>query len=316
MINKLYISTVDYDWNRDTSVLGNRHNIDKIISRADSIDCHTSVEDLYCENISVACNNATEIILVNVDENIDITNNNCFSYGRLFNELLRHKEKVKNFTWNKKFNHLKKVRTTNTPVLWTAGCSVTAGAAITLNERWGTLVSNYLNLPEITLSKGGTSIVWSADQILRSDIREGDIVVWGLTNVSRVEVAEDWNFNPTTIVEYLTTKKEHQYWTVDYFESETQVLMALRNILQVINFCQKVKAPLYLANILDIAWVGVMLKDFKNFIDLTQDLVVNGNTIVFKDLGTDNSHPGPQQHQQYAEKIFNLIKESNHGKTI
>ena len=316
MINKLYISTADYNWNSSTSVLVDRHNIDKIISRDDSIDCHTSVEDLFCENISVACGNATEIVLVDIDETINITNNNCFSYGRLFNELLRHTKKVKNFIWNKKFNYLKNVRTVDTQVLWTAGCSVTEGTAIAHHQRWGTLLSKYLNLPEVTLSRGGSSILWSADQILRSNIQEGDVVVWGLTNIPRLEIAKDWNFDSTTIVAYLTTKKEQQYWNIDYFESETQVLTALRNILQVINFCQKVKATLYLANILDIAWVSVMLKDFKNFIDLTQDLVINGNTIEFIDLGSDNQHPGPKQHQQYAEKIFNLIKESNHGKTI
>jgi len=316
MIDKLYISTVDYDWNGSNSLLLDRHNIDKIISSNNNINCHTSVEDLFCENISVACNNANEIVLVNVNENINITNDNCFSYGRLFNELTRHAEKVKNFTWNKKFNYLKNTRTTDTPVLWTAGCSVTAGAAIAHSERWGTLLSKYLNLSEVTLSRGGTSILWSADQILRSDIREGDVVVWGLTNVPRLEVASNWNFNSVTINNYFTVEKENQYWTLNYFESESQVLLALRNILQVINFCQKVKVPLYLANILDVAWLGVMLKEFKNFIDLTENLSITGNTIDFIDLGSDNQHPGPKQHQQYATKIYNFIKESNHGKTI
>ena len=316
MINKLYISTVNYNWNGSPSVLVDRHNIDKIINKIDAVDCHTSVEDLFCENISVACSNAIEIVLVDINENINITNDNCFSYGRLFNELLRHTEKVKNFAWNKEFNYLKNTRTTDTPVLWTAGCSVTAGTAIAHSERWGTLVSGYLNLPEVTLAKGGASIFWSADQILRSDIQEGDVIVWGLTNIPRLEVAENWNFKSTTIADYLIIKKDQQYWTIDYFESESQVLLALRNILQVINFCQKVKATLYLANILDVAWLGVMLKSFKNFIDLTHDLPINGNTIEFIDLGSDNQHPGPKQHQQYATKIYNFIKESNHGKTI
>ena len=315
MINKLYISKANYDWLDHDSILINRHNINEIVSDNNSIDGHTSVEDLFCENISIACSNANEIIIVNLDT-VNITNNNCFSYGRLFNELSRHTDKVKNFTLNKEFNFLKNTRTTNTPVLWTAGCSVTAGSAIAHNERWGTLVSGSLNLPEVTLSSGGTSILWSADQILRSDIQEGDVVVWGLTNVPRVEVADNWNFRSITVVAYPFTKKEQQYWNLDYFESESQVLLALRNILQVINFCQKAKATLYLANILDVSWLSVMLKKFKNFIDLTQDLPINGNTIDFIDLGWDNSHPGPEQHRQYAIKIYNFIKESNHGKTI
>jgi len=312
MINKLYISTVDHDWRGFTSTLVNRHNIDKIISKNDAMDCHTSVEDLYCENISVACNSANEIILVDIDKNINVTNDNCFSYGRLFNELVRHKNKIKNSTWDKEFNYLKNTRPIDGPVLWTAGCSVTVGVGVACSERWGMLLSERLNLPEILLAKPGTSIFWSADQLLRSDIRENDIVVWGLTNVSRVEVANNWNFDSIPVNSYYSgLKKEHRYWTPDYFESETQVLIAMRNILQVINFCQKIKAKLYLANILDIAWLGVMLKDFKNFIDLTQDLPVHGNTIKFIDLGTDNEHPGSKQHQQYATKLFNLIKEKS-----
>jgi len=316
MINILYISTVDHDWSGNNSLLLDRHNIDKIISSNNNIDCHTSVEDLFCENINVACNNANEIILIDINEDIKITNNDCFSYGRLFNELLRHKNKIKNFTWNKEFNYLKNIRISDAPILWTAGCSVSAGVGINYNDRWGTLISNYLNLPEVTLANPGASILWSADQILRSDIRESDIVVWGLTNIPRVEVAKNWNFESITINGYFSKDKKYQYWNIDYFDSESQVLLALRNILQVINFCQKIKATLYLVNILDIAWLGVMLKEFNNFIDLTQDLPINGNTINFIDLGTDNLHPGPEQHKQYATKIYNFIKESNHGKTI
>ena len=60
---------------------------------------------------------------------------------------------------------------------------------------------------------------------------------------------------------------------------------------------------------MDIAWLSIALADFNNFIDLTQGLKINGNTINFIDLGSDNSHPGPKQHQQYAEKLYNFIKE-------
>jgi hypothetical protein len=315
MINTLYISTVDHDWN-NKSILLDRHNLNKIINRTEFIDCHTSVEDLFCENISIACNNANKIILIGINEDIKTTNLNCYAYGRLVNELLRHQHKIDNFNWNKDINYLKNKRHDSNAVLWTVGCSVTWGIGVNHSDRWGTLLSNYLNLPEIMLAAPGSSIFWSADQILRSDIREGDSVVWGVTSVPRLDVADNWNFRPISTRSYTNLKKEHQYWNMDYFESESQVLFYLRNILQVVNFCQKAKAKLYLANMLDIGWVGVMLKDFKNFIDLTQDLAIDGNHVKFIDLGTDDLHPGPAQHRQYAEKIFNLIKESNHGKTI
>jgi hypothetical protein len=316
MISTLYISTVDHDWTGSASVPINRHNIDKIVNADHAIDCHTSVDDLFCENITLVCNKANKIVLIDLDENVKITNSNFFSYGRLFNELARHPAKINNLPCNKKFDYLANVRSSDTIVLWTAGCSITAGSAIAHSERWATLLSSWLALPEITLSRGGTSILWSADQILRSDIRAGDIVVWGLTNIPRIETAYKWDFNSITVGNYPYLTKEHRYWSLDYFDSESQTLLALRNILQVINFCQKIKATLYLANFLDTAWLGTMLKDLKNFIDLTQGSVINGNTVGFIDLGSDNQHPGPKQHQQYAEKIYNFIKENNHGQTI
>ena len=228
-IDTLYISHQNFDWNGNNSVLLNRHNIDKTISSVDNINCHTSVKDLFCENISVACNGASKIILVDLDETVNITNNNCFSYGRLFNELARHPSKINLSTWKTDFNFLKNTRTNNSPVLWTAGCSVTYGTGVEYSSRWGSLLASYLNLPEVTLSQGGSSIFWAADQLLRSDIRPGDIVVWGLTNVPRISISKNWNFTSVTIDGYFTkVKKENQYWLLDYFESETQVLTALR----------------------------------------------------------------------------------------
>ena len=71
-----------------------------------------------------------------------------------------------------------------------------------------------------------------------------------------------------------------------------------------------------LANILDSGWLGLAFCNSENFIDLTQDLQIVGNAIRFIDLAADNCHPGPMQNQQYAEKIFNFIKENDHVKII
>jgi hypothetical protein len=321
MINTLYISTVDYKWSSPDSQLLSDRNLKKIIDAGNMVDVHTSVEDLFCENINVACDYAHRIVLVDIDENTQFTNDNCFSYGRLFRSLIQNSSKIDNFDlssfkWQKNLNYLYNSRTTDTPVLWTAGCSITNGVGVDHAQRWGTLLSRSLNLPEVSLSLGGSSIFWSADQLLRSDIRPGDTVVWGLTMLSRIEVSENWNLLPATVANYYRLAKEKQYWTLDYFTSETKALTAARNILQVINFCQKIQARLYLANLLDKDWIGVLFKDFENFIDLTIDLPLIGSTIQFIDLGTDGKHPGPRQHQHYSTQLHNFIKESNHGKTI
>ena len=316
MINKLYISPVDYDWKKSKFVFLDSRNLNKIISNTEAFDCRTSLEDLLWSNISAACDNAIEIILVKIDENTVLTNDTCFLYGRLFNECLKHRTKVKNFTRSKDFNYLKNIKNNATPTLWTAGCSITAGIGVDYKDRWGTLLAEYLNLPEVTLSESGSSIAWAADQILRSDIKEGDIVVWGLTSIPRLSISRNWNLEAIHVYTYSSIKKEEQYWNIDYFHCETLVLTTVRHILQVINFCKKIKVTLYLVNLIDLTWLGIVFNEFENFIDLTHDLPTKNGFLCYTDLGTDNLHPGPKQHQHYATQLYNFIKESNHGKTV
>jgi len=314
-INKLYISDQKYNWNNHPSTLLDSHNVGKIIKENTLLDYHASLEDLSFSYIGISCDSANKII---VDASI---NDNTFtSYGRLLNALLRNKHKVDNIDKLledanlEKTNSLVNKRNSEGKIFWTAGCSFTAGVGVSQKERWGTLVSELLALPEISLSRGGSSIRWAADQILRSDIKKDDIVVWGITNNFRVELSENWDFAPWSINDYVTLAKQ-QYWKMDYFDSETMVLKSIRSILQVMNFCQKIGAKLYLVNLLDITWVSIMLRNYEDFIDLTIDMDIV-DTPIYIDYGTDNSHPGPNQHQQYAEKIFNFIKEKHHGKTI
>lgn len=318
MIDTLYISTVDHDWGNVKTTLLQHRNIDTVINQSTALDCHTSVEDLMCKNIDKACANARQIVLVELDENINTTNDNNFSYGRLFNELIKHKNKVKNFDCKKNFNQIKNSRPSDDAVLWIAGCSITFGTGLLPDQNtWGNLLGKKLEMPKINLAKPGTSIFWSADQILRSDIKSGDIVVWGLTNGGRIEVSKNWKFDSATVKNYYALMdKSNQYWKLDYFDSQTQTLQIIHNILHVINFCEKIGARLYLANMLDTSWVGVAFHNLKNFIDLTHDLQIVESNVKFIDVGSDNLHPGPLQHYQYFEKLYNLIKESNHGKTI
>jgi hypothetical protein len=149
--------------------------------------------------------------------------------------------------------------------------------------------------------------LYAADQLLRSDIRADDIVIWGLTNIPRVEVCDNTDFCPVPVTSYDFLEKSLQYWDLDYFSSPTQNLIHIRMILQVVNFCNKVGARLYLANMIDTTWIPVVFKDYSNFINFSKEVNLIGFT-KFMDLGTDGAHPGPEQHKEYAKKIFNLIE--------
>jgi len=324
-IGKLYISYPKFNWDTYKSKLLDHSNLVKIISAKETIDCHTTIHDMKYENIQRVIPSATEIILIDLnifdkDQSHLHPSDNYYEYGRLFNELSRVKDKVKNFDWIDKidynfFNGLVKQRTTEDPVLWTVGCSVTYGCGVDYAERWGSILSQQLDMPEVSLSKPGSSYHFHTDQILRSDIRSGDIVVWGLTEMSRFEYAKNWELDSGTIREYTNLPTYLQYYTLDYFDSQTKFVLAMKNILQVINYCKKINVKLYIINLMDVTYFKTIFSKMPNYIDCASVKIYDGhhNPLYFIDWGTDNGHPGPKQHREYAEKLINLIKENNHG---
>lgn len=319
-INKLYISHSRYKFDNKSKLLDST-NLNKALSIDEYIDYHTSIADIQFENIQRTIQSANEIILVDLDlYNDNLKDGDYFQYGRLVNELFRVRDKVKNFEWINKldynfFNSLLKQRASDNPILWTLGCSVTYGEGVKYNERWGSVLSDELGMPEISLSLSGVSNTWCADQILRSDVRSGDIVVWGLTDISRVDYAKNWNLHAVPVTGYSKLPANLQHYNLDYFDSQTKFVSTLKSILQVKNYCEKIGANLYLANLLDSTWLNSIFNKLPTYIDFCSKSTYN-ESLVFLDLGSDNDHPGPKQHQYYAEQILNLIKENNHGKTI
>jgi len=202
---------------------------------------------------------------------------------------------------NSDLNELRAVRSTDKSILWTAGCSFTAGQSVEWEQRYGTLLAEKLGIPEVSLSRSASSIGWAADQLLRSDIRPGDIVVWGLTDSARIDTNKEFSLRSTPAIQYLTkVNKEKQYWNIDYFGSLTQEVSVARTVLQVINYFNRIGVKLILANLLNNTILKLIESNHKNTIDLT--------TKEYLDLGTDNEHPGPKQHEHYANEIYNFIK--------
>ena len=124
--------------------------------------------------------------------------------------------------------------------------------------------------------------------------------------MGRVDVAKDYDLMSCPVDNYIRLPKENQYWTLDYFISESLLVSNAKQIIQVMNFCNKIGAKLYLVNLLDTGWCSAIFCDQKNFINLNVNFDINGNT-KYIDYGTDNMHPGPEQHKVYAEKMYELI---------
>ena len=208
------------------------------------------------------------------------------------------------------FLALSDVRKTDSAQLWIAGCSITHGIGVEPSQRYGQLISNQLNLPVSFLTQEGSSISWSADQLLRSDLRPGDTVVWGLTSMGRITWFRDnKHLYHITISLYAVWPEIDKMVKISRVWEQDRAYDAITKIYQVINFCAKMGVKLYLAGILvDITKFSLKFDNYIPFYNGVKEDEEN----QFLDIGTDRDrHPGPLTHQWYAEKILEKIQQDS-----
>ena len=201
------------------------------------------------------------------------------------------------------------IRKSEHPQLWSVGCSISHGIGVQPTQRYGQLLADELRLPVSFLTSPGSSIIWAADQILRSDIQTGDIVVWGVTSIPRLPY-----FNDTlTHINNQTRKKNPKFDDVHgiirTLDSNDTLYRSLIGVEQVIKFCEKINAKLIIASILDDILINY-IKDFSNIIML-YNIWGRDTGHQFDDIGDDNIHPGVNTHKFYASEILKKIKENN-----
>ena len=172
--------------------------------------------------------------------------------------------------------------------LWIAGCSIPHGFGVLDTEKFGSLVSNDLNLPVSHLTMPGAGIEWAKDQILRSNIRQNDIVIWALTQEVRAPLAVNGEIklekNPNILL------------------NETSLYRAVTSVYQVVNFCKKISARLILLPVLCSEQLQLLIHNLDEYYQLPY-------RTNFLDLGTDNIHPGPMQHREWADICIDLLKD-------
>lgn len=202
--------------------------------------------------------------------------------------------------------NLKTGRPSNDQSLWIVGCSTTAGIGVDDNERYGVLLSKRLNLPVSFLADSGSSITWAADQILRSDIREQDIVVWGLTSEHRLIF---WNPSANELMHVHSHSENIEQLELSHktinrlLVHKTNLLSAIQKIHEVSNFCNKIKANLLIFNVHSSNTLNLHLNNVNEF------LVYLSTFDKYIDIGNDNKHPGPKQHQAYADFCHSALKQ-------
>lgn len=202
---------------------------------------------------------------------------------------------------------LQDVRQSDSPQVWAVGCSTAHGIGVERAETFGSLVAKELSMPVSFLTLPGSSIEWAADQILRSDIRTGDIIVWGLTHVGRFPYYKDKKIHHINIRWFDLSESIKVPFNKTAILDDDLTYKAITKIHQVINFCNKIGAKIYMIGIIGGEEILSYLRDMPNFIQFYGRLGT-GPDDIFLDVGTDNCHPGPKQHQQYATEILSKMR--------
>jgi hypothetical protein len=161
---------------------------------------------------------------------------------------------------------LKNQRTNEDPQLWTAGCSITAGNSVSIDEKYTTIISHTFGNKFLDLSKNGSSLEFAADQILRSDIRSGDTVVWGLTTEYRAPYWDRTTQTVESINHYTYNYKRTN--KADDIADETRLYKSAICFNQVENFCTKIGARLIAVPILCSESLQLLLHHHKCYYQL------------------------------------------------
>lgn len=205
-------------------------------------------------------------------------------------------------------------RRSEDPQLWVAGCSISHGVGVDSSQRYGQLLADELHLHCSFLTRAGSAIDWASDQILRSDIRPGDTVVWGLTSSERLTYIHNQKLlHGINASSYIIDDQLKNIVSATTLLSQNTFYQHMYSIDRVINFCKITKVKLLIVGLLTQA---ACLRHLSNtpffhpypyppdFTDSNSKFV---NFLNFADIGTDNLHPGPEQHSLYKNFILSLI---------
>lgn len=199
--------------------------------------------------------------------------------------------------------------------LWIAGCSISHGMGVADDQRYGALLARELDMPCSFLTRPGSALDWAAGQILRSDIRPKDIIVWGLTDWQRLTRVHEHRLLKGIIVKsYDLNPGLNSIVSIDNLFAQYNFYHHRSAIQQVINYAYQIGVALLLVGLLPGNYALLrFLRAQNNYIHIPYQLAYHSGTLMIepKDLGTDSVHPGPMQHQEYFSLILDWITRNN-----
>jgi hypothetical protein len=193
-------------------------------------------------------------------------------------------------------------RKSSSPQIWVTGCSYAYGfGLIDSKQRYIEIVAEELRKPFSDLSSPGTSIGWAADQLLRSDIQQDDIVIWGITGINRVDYYID---NQQIIVPGITNYPSaglNKFFN-KMITDDNRVNQSIKSIYQVKNFVEKSGAKLVL-----IFHKKLNLYEYVKVFEPYLWALPCYALISDQQDSTVDGHPGPITNKIWAAEILQFL---------
>lgn len=258
---------------------------------------HTSLGDISAAEVIKIYKYFDKIIFVNELFDLD---SSIFKETVCLLSHLSHFIPVENFTveTQKTFTNVDVSTRPDSSVLWIFGCSHSHGVGLDdPNQRYGSILGNFLNMPVIHVTQPGSSTRWSLRHLINANILPGDIVVWQLTSPERLSLVED-----SKIKEYLLANVKNKHFVMSM--TDEQIMFDHLSLVNYgVRYLRSLKANFVLTSML-------------NSTQLYYDCQLEYTKIkeycyvpnVNLDLGHDNVHYGPKSHKNLAIKLKDHLK--------
>jgi hypothetical protein len=148
--------------------------------------------------------------------------------------------------------------------LWSVGGTITFSPELEIANKYGSVLSQLLDIPVCFITKDNADIDWCADQILRSDLKPNDIIVWELSHSQHID----------------------------------QSLILINQVIQV---CKNLNVKLVLIGLEDMDRIKYFF-NLPNYLHLFGQFGTFSKAFLDKDSST--LWPGAMTHRWYANEIY------------
>ena len=199
-------------------------------------------------------------------------------------------------------------RKTEQPQIWVAGCSWSSAVGVAKEQRWASLLADQMNMAVTVLAEGGSGNSYQARMLLSADIRENDVVIFQVTTPHRETIfgqdGVECGMEHVNAQTFKDNPDLYKTYSPNRLDELTLVINQIKDMQNLINFSQKLKAKLLIWSPGYPLWIG---EYSKNFLRDKENFYSYKNKM--SDFGTDGLHPGPETHKQYADFVFEKFKQ-------